>query len=110
MSRKLKLNHKNWYGEFKMFSFELLNIFIEGVESQIKSGIKEFYKKKETVVLENGQEGTRVFDIYKNLEVGYAANRTGCLSGSNLTGIVFLSDLGRTICMMGTSTLPRREA
>ena len=65
--RKVPLN---WYRYDVKFSIELLEVFINKVENQIKSSIHEYIEKKETLILDDQPEinYTRVVDVHQGLD------------------------------------------
>jgi len=60
----------NWYKYDISFSLELINSFIEGIESQVDVSIARFEKEKETFVLEEiPEEGVaRVVELHQGLD------------------------------------------
>ena len=63
-------NVRNWYRSDVVFSIELLESYIEGVEEQADESIIRFNKEKQTHVLEEyPEEGyTRVVDVHQGLD------------------------------------------
>ena len=61
---------QNWYRSDIKFSIELLEVFINNVENQIKSSTQDFVEKKETLFLDEQPEinYARIVDVHKGLD------------------------------------------
>jgi hypothetical protein len=68
--KTLKNAMLNWYKFDILFSIELLDIFINNVESQIKTSIQNFIDQKETLILNEQPEifSARIVDVYDGLD------------------------------------------
>lgn len=63
-------NVRNWYKYDVVFSIELLESYIEGVENQADESVIRFEKEKQTHILEDHPEDgyTRVVDVHQGLD------------------------------------------
>lgn len=70
MSTIIKLDTKKWYSHEMKFNIELMCTYIKNVEKQVNSTIKNYHKKKETLILEENPEYgyAKIISIYSGLD------------------------------------------